>query len=193
FQPIQDAGRNEGFDPQANRIVLTEIRRRIAEAGVFALEDLIPLPCNPDQICIGYGLRNGREVTPVTSLLPREALVSAAPNTVAFEAYPELQQRIFELLSLSTAQADTSEKLANLLCCLPSVAAPEGLSYEHTFRVTISQFLDRFNFDLGTVKRSCVHFVQPDGAIIPFDTYNTFYRPGAAGNAALARGRARRG
>jgi 7,8-dihydro-6-hydroxymethylpterin dimethyltransferase len=188
FQPVQDAGRNDGFDPKAHRIVLTEIRRRVAEAGVFALEDMIPLPCNPDQICIGYGLRDGRTVTPVTSLIPREMLVSAAPNTVAFEAYPELQRRVFDLLSLSTAQGDTSEKLASLLCCLPDVAAPEGLSYEHTFRVVISQFLDRYNFDLGAVKRSCVHFVQPDGRIIPFDTYNTFYRPGAAGNGALRRG-----
>ena len=50
----------------------------------------------------------------------------------------------------------------------------------------ISQFLDRFNFDLGTVKRSCIHFVEPDGRIIPFDTYNTFYRPGAPGAAKLA-------
>jgi 7,8-dihydro-6-hydroxymethylpterin dimethyltransferase len=189
FQPVQDAGRNDGFDAKTNRIVLTEIRRRVAEAGVFSLADMIPLPCNPDQICIGYGLRNGAEVTPVTSLLPREILVSAAPNTVAFEAYPELQRRVFDLLSLSTAQGDTSEKLASLLCCLPEVAVPDQIAYEHTFRVVISQFLDRYNFDLGTVKRSCVHFVQPDGQIIPFDTFNTFYRPGAAGNAALARGR----
>ena len=29
--------------------------------------------------------------------------------------------------------------------------------FENTFRVVVSQFLDRFNFDLGTVKRSCVH------------------------------------
>jgi len=189
FQPVQDAGRNEGFDAKTNRIVLTEIRRKVAEAGVFSLADMIPLPCNPDQICIGYGLRNGAEVTPVTSLLPRETLVSAAPNTVAFEAYPELRRRVFDLLSLSTAQGDTSGKLASLLCCLPEVAVPEEIAYEHTFRVVISQFLDRYNFDLGTVKRSCVHFVQPDGQIIPFDTFNTFYRPGAVGNAALARGR----
>jgi len=188
FQPVQDAGRNDGFSAGRHRMVLTEIRRRVAEAGIFALEDMIPLPCNPDQISIGYGLRNGAEVTAVTSLLPRETLVSTAPNTIAFEAYPELQRRIFDLLSLSTAQADASDKLASLLCCLPDVAAPAGLAYEHTFRVVISQFLDRFNFDLGTVKRSCVHFVQPDGRIIPFDTYNTFYRPGAAGNAALRRG-----
>ena len=184
FQPIQDAGRNDGFDPGRHRIVLSEVRRCIARAGVFALEDLIPLPCNPDQICIGYGLRNGAEVTPITSLLPREVFLDAAPNTVAFEAFPELQRRIFDLLSLSTVQENTPDKLASLLCCLPEAAVPEGLGYEHTFRVVVSQFLDRFNFDLGTVKRSCVHFVQPDGAIIPFDTYNTFYRPGAPGTAA---------
>ena len=190
FQPIQDAGRNDGFDPKRHRMVLTEVRRRIAEAGVFALDDLIPLPCNPDQICIGYGLRNGEQVTPVTSLLPREMLVEAAPNTVAFEAFPELQRRVFDLLSLSTVQGNTTDKLSSLLCCLPEVATPQGLGYEHTFRVVVSWFLDRYNFDLATVKRSCVHFVQPDGQIIPFDTYNTFYRPGAPGAAALAEARA---
>lgn len=191
FQPIQDAGRNDGFDPKTHRIVLTEIRREIAKAGVFALEDLIPLPCNPDQICIGYGLRNGDKVEPVTAMLPRELFVAAAPNTVTFEAYPELQQKVFDLLSLSTAQGDTADKLAALLCCLPEAAVPQDLGYEHTFRVVISQFLDRYNFDLGTVKRSCVHFVEPDGRIIPFDTYNTFYRPGAEGAEALARGQGR--
>ncbi len=191
FQPIQDAGRNDGFEPGAHRMVLSEIRRDVAKAGVFSLEDMIPLPCNPDQISIGYGLRNGPDVAPITAMLPRELAVAEAPNTVTFEAYPELRARVFDLLSLSTAQSDTSDKLANVLCCLPDAVVPETIAYEQTFRVAIMQFLDRFNFDLGTVKRSCVHFVQPDGTIIPFDTYNTFYRPGAAGAGVLARGRAR--
>jgi len=26
------------------------------------------------------------------------------------------------------------------------------------------------------VKKTCVHIVHPDGRIIPFDTYNLFYR-----------------
>ena len=38
--------------------------------------------------------------------------------------------------------------------------------------------MDRFNFCLGGVKRSCIHFVTPNGQIIPFDTYNLFYRDG---------------
>src|SRR6478735_4147054 len=100
FQPVQDAGRTEGFGPRANRVLLTQIRREVAKSGVFALEDMIPLPCNPDQICIGYGLRDGETVAPVTALLPRELFVAAAPNTVTFEAFPELRAGVFNLLSL---------------------------------------------------------------------------------------------
>jgi len=66
---------------------------------------------------------------------------------------------------------------------------PEQLSYANSFRVVILQFLDRYNFDLGTVKRSCIHFVTGEGQIIPFDTYNTFYRDGAEGAGVLARHR----
>ncbi len=189
FQPVQDAGRNEGFDGKANRIVLSQIRREVATAGVFALEDMIPLPCNPDQICIGYGLRSGRAVTPITSLLPRE-LILQGPNTISYEAAPALRDAVFDLLSLATAQANTEEKLAGVLCCLPQAMVPETLGYADSFRVVILQFLDRYNFDLATVKRSCVHFVTPAGQIIPFDTYNSFYRPGAEGAGVLASARA---
>ena len=80
--------------------------------------------------------------------------------------------------------------MAGLLCCLPQAMVPGELSYANSFRVVILQFLDRYNFDLATVKRSCVHFVTGDGQIIPFDTYNTFYREGAEGAGVLAKHRA---
>ncbi|MDG2004069.1 MAG: radical SAM protein [Novosphingobium sp.] len=189
FQPVQDAGRNEGFDSDANRVLLTQIRREVVKSGVFGLEDMIPLPCNPDQICIGYGLRQDRSVTPITSLLPRD-LILQGPNTISYEAYPELRTAMLDLLSLATTQCNTEEKLAGVLCCLPQAMVPEELSYANSFRVVILQFLDRYNFDLATVKRSCVHFVTGDGQIIPFDTYNTFYREGAEGADVVARNRA---
>lgn len=188
FQPVQDAGRNQGFDAKANRMLLTQIRREVVKAGIFAEEDMIPLPCNPDQICIGYGLRSGRSVTPITSLLPRD-LILQGPNTVSYEAYPKLRDAVLDLLSLATTQCNTETRLSDLLCCLPQALVPSQISYANSFRVVIQQFLDRYNFDLGTVKRSCVHFVTPDGQIIPFDTYNSFYRPGAEGAPVLARAR----
>ena len=45
----------------------------------------------------------------------------------------------------------------------------------------IVQFMDAYNFDVRSVKRSCIHIAHPDGRIIPFDTYNLFYREGSAG------------
>jgi len=42
--------------------------------------------------------------------------------------------------------------------------------------VLIMQFIDAQGFDLRAVKKSCVHIAQPDGRIIPFDTFNLFYR-----------------
>ena len=40
------------------------------------------------------------------------------------------------------------------------------------------QFLDAYNFDVRSVKKTCVHIVHRDGRIIPFDTFNLFYRDG---------------
>jgi len=179
FQPVQDAGRNESFDKERHRIVLSEIRERvIKESGVFDGKDMIPLPCNPETISIAYGLRNGRTVIPVMSLLPREELIASLPNTVTFEKQPALLRKFMELFSLSSGPENTGERMAELLCCLPRVPVPPGISYENVFRVVIVQFMDRFNFCVGGVKRSCIHFVTPAGQIIPFDTYNLFYRDG---------------
>jgi uncharacterized radical SAM superfamily Fe-S cluster-containing enzyme len=179
FQPVQDAGRNEAFDKNRDRFVLSDIRRAIYEqSDHFSAEDIIPLPCNPESISIAYGLRNGRSVTPVTSLFPKEELVAAVPNAVSFEKNAELKQKVMELFSLSSGDLNTAERMESLLCCLPEVPALDNLDYRNIFRISIIQFLDRYNFCVGNVKRSCIHFVTPEGQIIPFDTYNLFYRNG---------------
>ena len=38
------------------------------------------------------------------------------------------------------------------------------------------QFIDAHSFDVRSVKKTCVHIAHPDGRMIPFDTYNLFYR-----------------
>ena len=53
FQPIQAAGRLEGFDPATDRLTLTEVRRRILEqSALFKPEDVIPVPCHPDSLAM---------------------------------------------------------------------------------------------------------------------------------------------
>ncbi len=179
FQPVQDAGRNEDFDKNNDRILLTDVRRAIYEQSpLFAPEDIIPLPCNPESISIAYGIRDGKKVLPVTSLIPKEELVKDVPNAVSFETNEALREKVVSLFSLSSGDLNTAERMESLLCCLPEVPVLEKLGYENIFRVTIVQFLDRFNFCIGNVKRSCIHFVTPELQIIPFDTYNLMYRNG---------------
>jgi uncharacterized radical SAM superfamily Fe-S cluster-containing enzyme len=57
-----------------------------------------------------------------------------------------------------------------------SAASQPALTYENIFRIIIMQFIDAHSFDVRSVKKTCVHIVHPDGRLIPFDTYNLFYR-----------------
>ncbi len=181
FQPIQDAGRNENFDPRRDRAVLSDIRRKIIGAGTaFGEGDIIPLPCNPESIAIGYALRKGAQIAPITSFFPKEMLVEALPNAITFEKFPDLHKQVMAFFSLATAECQHPEKLNALLCCLPEIPVPEGMGYENIFRIAIVEFMDAHNFCIGRVKRSCIHFVTPNGQIIPFETYNLFYRDAAA-------------
>lgn len=182
FQPIQAAGRLEGYNPATDRYTLTEVRRAILEQSAhFKPADLLPVPCHPDCLTMGYALKVKGKVVPLTGLLDPNSFVEAVPNSVLYEQDETLKKRIFDLFSTSHSPRSATTSLKQLLCCLPLVPVPDELSYENIFRVMIVQFLDPYNFDVRSVKRSCIHIVHPDGRLIPFDTYNIFYRAGAQG------------
>lgn len=177
FQPIEDAGRNQGFDPHRHRLTVSEIRRLIAEqSGLFALEDVVPVPCNPDTLAMAYALRQGEQALPLTRYLDRELLTGGAANTISFERDPQLREALFRLFSTGHSPQAQAHCLSELLCCLPAVEALPELGYVNVFRVLIVQFMDAANLDIRALKKSCVHMVQPDGRMIPFEAYNLFYR-----------------
>jgi len=177
LQPIQDAGRLEDFDPATDRLTLTEVRRRIFEqSSVFRAEDVIPVPCHPDSLAMAYALKFNGKVVPLTGLIDPEVLINGARNTIVYEEEPGIRECLFKLFATNHSPASGAASLRDLLCCLPRIAAPAGLSYKNIFRVLIVQFLDAHAFDVRSVKKTCIHIVHPDGRLIPFDTYNLFYR-----------------
>ena len=54
----------------------------------------------------------------------------------------------------------------------------EKLGAENLFRITITSFLDAYNFDVRRVMKCCTHHVLPSGHVIPFCAYNVLYREG---------------
>lgn len=178
FQPIQHAGRAEGFDPARDRLTLSEVRRRILEQfPEFSPDDVVPVPCNPDCLAMAYALKLEGQVVPLTRFVPPAVLVEGGRNSIVVEHDPALREQVFRLFSTNHSPESQAGSLHDLLCCLPRVEAPD-LSYRNVFRVLIMQFFDAHAFDLRGVKKSCVHIVQPSGEIVPFDTFNLFYRDG---------------
>jgi uncharacterized radical SAM superfamily Fe-S cluster-containing enzyme len=177
FQPIQAAGRLEQFDPATDRLTLTEVRRRILEqTNVFRPEDVLPVPCHPDSLAMAYALKVGGKVVPLTGLIDPAVLIEGRRNTIVFEQDDAVRDGVFKLFATNHSPDSMAASLRELLCCLPRLVAPAGLRYENIFRVLIMQFIDAFSFDVRSVKKTCVHIVHPDGRLIPFDTYNLFYR-----------------
>jgi uncharacterized radical SAM superfamily Fe-S cluster-containing enzyme len=180
LQPVQAAGRHENFDPARDRLTLTEVRRRILEqTAVFRAEDIIPVPCHPDSLAMAYALKVDGRVVPLTGMIDPKVLIEGGRNTIVYEADQQLLKQLFRLFSTNHSPQSSALTLRDLLCCLPRVATPDSIDYRCVFRVIIMQFIDAWGFDVRSVKKSCVHIAHPDGKrIVPFDTYNLFYRDG---------------
>ncbi|HNA30423.1 MAG TPA: radical SAM protein [Thiobacillaceae bacterium] len=179
LQPIQDAGRvGASVGGGHDRLTVSGLRRAVAEqSGLFSLEDVVPVPCNPDTLAMAYALRRGGEITPLTRHLGPDVLLDGPRNTISFERDPALREQLIRLFATNLAPEAQAACLSELLCCLPRVDAPD-LGYENVFRVLIVRFMDRHDLDLRALKKSCVHMARPDGKMIPFETWNLFYRQG---------------
>lgn len=176
FQPVQVAGRLESFNPETDRYTLTECRQNILKQfNLFSEKDLIPVPCNPDALVMGYALKIDNDVFPLTRLIDPADLLNASGNTIVYEQDDKLKSHLLKMFSTGNTVDTATKELQSLLCCLPSISAPD-LSYENVFRVIIMSFMDAYNFDVRAIKKSCVHIVNKDGKIIPFETMNMFYR-----------------
>lgn len=178
FQPTQISGRLENFDPSVNRLTNTEIRQNILDqCQVFKPNDLVPVPCNPDALIMAYALKYEGGVQALTHLFDPEMLLNSSKNTIIYEQDEQLHQHVLNMFSTGISADRVGESFHTLMCCLPNVVAPE-LSYNNLFRIIIMNFMDAYDFDVRAIKKSCVHIVNTDGKIIPFETMNLFYRKG---------------
>ncbi|BCY29050.1 radical SAM protein [Flavobacterium okayamense] len=176
FQPTQVAGRNENYNDDNGRITLTEVRRKIYEQSpIFTPEDLIPVPCNPDALCMAYALKIDGEVYPMTNLINPDDLLNSTKNTIVYENDEELKKHLVSMFSTGVSVDCAENTFGELMCCLPRVQS-DNLNYENLFRIIIMNFMDAYDFDVRAVKKSCVHIVSEKYKMVPFETMNLFYR-----------------
>lgn len=183
FQPVAFFGRGPAEDVK-NRVTLSGIRREIEHqtGGLFKREDIIPLPCDPDRVAVTYAVKNGDGFVPITAKIKVEGYLELIDNTMDFRAEDLVKNAIARSVTKGIG-CDCIRLMDEVTAILPEGyvkwSARERADFinTNTFRITVSSFVDRYNFDATSIKRECVHIITPDLQRIPFSAYNMRYRP----------------
>jgi 7,8-dihydro-6-hydroxymethylpterin dimethyltransferase len=181
-QPVAYFGRN-GRVPSPDRLTMTGVLQRLESQtkGMLARDHFVPLPCDVDRVAIGYFLRQDGAIVPASVQEKVRRHLPLIENTLMYDTGDVLRKTAEALTSggglcscLSFLKDFLPLAPASLL--LKSQAAQATFVTERTFRVTVTSFLDRFNFEAHAMQKECVHVITPDGRRIPFSAYNILHR-----------------
>jgi 7,8-dihydro-6-hydroxymethylpterin dimethyltransferase len=173
---------------------------------VFQKGDLVPLPCNVERVSVTYMVRSEKNLTnpqsandtknklnansvmkanntfvPITRDIKIKSYLPLIDNTFAFDADRLLRKQTKALLTGSGA-CNCMGFIKDITKIIPLSYAlkseQEKLDYlnDNTFRISITSFIDAYNFDLKSMQKECVHIITPDLKKIPFSAYNMIYR-----------------
>ncbi len=186
FQPVTYFGRYPHDVNIKDRITLTGILNKIEEqtSGLLLKKDFIPLPCNVDRVALSYLYRSpNKSYMPIFRDMDVRGMLPAIRNTFKFdpddffadfkESLKKDQESCCGLTELFTA---VKRFIPKSYWIWPEEKKRVFLT-ENTFRISISSFIDVYNFDLKSMQKECVHTITPDLKKIPFSAYNMLHRP----------------
>lgn len=181
IQPVAYFGRKNGNNDRNNRVTLTDAIRLIEEQTkrMIVKEDFVPLPCNVERVSLTYLYKTKDGFLPITRTNSIKKFLPYVNNTFTFKIEDALTN---------------GRDIIFGSCCNPFVFLKEFKKFvpkdfmnwdidkrseyvsNNTFRITISSFIDRYNFDIKSMQKECVHIVTEDLKRIPFSSYNMIYR-----------------
>jgi tetraether lipid synthase len=142
--------------PRARQLIEKYLGARGCCAGGNCSTAAVALESTPMQT-INLAIQDGRSIG-------NRDVCGGSAATLAVEACDE------QRAGVSAVSQAASEFFARALA--------EQLSPHDVFRITITSFLDAYNFDVRRVMKCCIHHVLPSGHVIPFCAYNVLYREG---------------
>ena len=193
FQPATYSGRHVLPEELERRITFPDVIKAVAEqtGGMFREDDFMPLPCaHPNCHSLTYAFRSGGEVTPLMRFIDARKHLDILANGILFSrnAARKLIERYLERVGgcgIGCFPGGGDDPTTSAASDFFAKAVAEQLSQADVFRITITSFLDAYNFDVRRLMKCCIHHVLPSGHVIPFCAYNVLYREGHAALPAL--------
>ena len=167
---------------RAGRITLTEILQAIERqtGGEYRFSDFVPLPCNVERVALTFCYRERDRLVPITRHVDVREHLSVIDNTFAFNADEYLARAGDPAAALCGCMRAFLARLRPIIPAdLGARSVPERVTHfnRNVFRISVSSFVDLYDFDLKSMQRECVHVITPDLRRIPFSAYNLFHRP----------------
>ncbi len=199
IQPATYSGRYFLPEELDSRITAPDCIRLLCDQsnGVFVEQDFFPLPCaHPNCHILSLAFRHDGKLVPLTRFIDAKVNLDLLANGISFtrdETKRLVEQYIARTgccgpggCSPSSVQSSSSLTVVDVNAnSTPSVseafltrAIQKQLGARDMFRITITSFLDAYNFDVRRVMKCCTHHILPTGHIIPFCAYNVLYRDG---------------
>lgn len=200
LQPATYSGRYILPEQLEQRMTFPDVIKRIAEQtdGMFREDDFMPLPCaHPNCHSLSYAYRANGVATPLLRFIDARNNLDMLSNGICFTR-PAARNVMLKYLGQqgccggecdSPAEATDATPSSLPILAPPSADLPaateffekvldQQLGAKDIFRITITSFLDAYNFDVRRLMKCCTHHVLPSGHIIPFCAYNVLYREG---------------
>lgn len=203
LQPATYSGRYYLPEDLENRITFPDCIELICKQtqSDFRPEDFFPLPCaHPNCHILSLAYRHQGKLVPLTRFIDAKTNLDLLANGLSFtrEEGQRLVQQYLGRQSCCGPSGCTTDvftpELVNLQSNSSNIkpnnepastahrffeqALAKELGAKQLFRITITSFLDAYNFDVRRVMKCCTHHVLPSGHIIPFCAYNVLYRDG---------------
>jgi len=178
FQPAARFGGYETtFD---DSYTVSGIMNLIEETSNHLLKsnDFVPLPCNVERVAVTYLYKKGNGFVPITRSKNIDKYVPYISNTFLFtieDALAEGEEPRFGFCKCLDFLNDFNKIVPKNFITWPKEDRVKYLN-ENTFRITVSSFIDKYNFDLKSMQKECVHVITQDLKRIPFSAYNILYR-----------------
>lgn len=197
LQPATYSGRHLLPQDLEQRVTFPDCIQGIAAAslGMIKPSDFVPLPCaHPNCHQILIAARHNERLVPLSRYADPLQNLDLLAGGISFtrERSQDLIQRFMSRATGCGSDCDCSPSLPTVNIGSPSEGGKDKevldrffnrvltqqASSEDILRITITSFLDAFNFDVRQLMKCCTHHVLPSGHVIPFCAYNTLYRPG---------------
>jgi uncharacterized radical SAM superfamily Fe-S cluster-containing enzyme len=197
LQPATYSGRHYLPGELEARITAPDCIRLLCEQsqGRLCESDFFPLPCaHPNCHVLAMCYRHEGTLVPLTRFIDAQANRDLLANGLSFtrdegkrlaQLYlarnaccgPEgcVEQEDATAQEPALVSLGSRQKLADDFF---AKAIEKELGSKQLLRITITSFLDAYNFDVRRVMKCCTHHVLPSGHIIPFCAYNVLYRNG---------------